>query len=225
MAASMSPEVIASRIALAIREKVIPPGAALVQEDLARRFDVSRSPVREALRILATEGVIEMTPGGGATVRTLDRAELDELYDLRLMIEPTIAEDIVRHITRGELAALEARAQEMEAGEDIGRWMRANFEFHTRLYDAAGRPRTAEILRGLLAAVQPYSQENIDQLGGRGQADDEHRAMIAAIRDGDAGRLSDLFRSHLTSAKDRVGHALQGIEDEPDPLAPLRGGR
>ena len=226
MAASMSPEVIASRIALAIREKVIPPGAALVQEDLARRFDVSRSPVREALRILATEGVIEMTPGGGASVRTLDRAELDELYELRLMIEPTIAADIVRRITRGELTALEARVQEMEAGEDVGRGMRANFEFHTRLYDAAGRPRTAEILRGLLAAVQPYSQENIDHLGGRGQADEEHRDMLTAIRDGDGDRLAELFRTHLMSAKNRVAHALADIDDEDlDPLAPLRDAR
>ena len=225
MAASMSPEVIAARIALAIREKVIPPGAALVQEDLARRFDVSRSPVREALRILATEGVVEMTAGGGTFVRALDRDELDELYDLRIMIEPTIAEDIVGHITRSEIDALEKRAQEMEKVEDVSRWMRANFEFHTRLYDAANRPRTAEILRSLLAAVQPYSQENIDQLGGRGQADDEHRAMVAAIRNGDAAALADLFRSHLASAKNRVGQALGGDEEENDPLAPLRGGR
>jgi DNA-binding GntR family transcriptional regulator len=225
MAASMSPEVIASRIALAIREKVIPPGAALVQEDLARRFDVSRSPVREALRILATEGVVEMTPGGGTYVRSLDRRELDELYDLRLMIEPTIAEEIVQHITRADIDALELRVNEMEAGEDVSRWMRANFDFHTRLYQAAGRPRTAEILKSLLAAVQPYSQENIDQLGGRRQADDEHRAMIAAIRAGDAAGLTELIRSHLASAKTRVGHALEISDEDADPLAPLRGSR
>ncbi|MDT3316214.1 GntR family transcriptional regulator [Microbacterium sp. KSW4-11] len=225
MAASMSPEVIASRIALAIREKVIPPGAALVQEDLARRFDVSRSPVREALRILATEGVVEMTPGGGTFVRTLDRDELDELYDLRIMIEPTIAADIVTHITRAEVDALEKRAEEMASTQEISRWMRANFEFHTRLYDAARRPRTAEILRSLLAAVQPYSHENIDQLGGRGQADEEHREMIAALRNGDDDALAALFRSHLASAKNRVGQALGGDEEESDPLAPLRGSR
>ncbi|WP_058595448.1 GntR family transcriptional regulator [Microbacterium testaceum] len=225
MAASMSPEVIASRIALAIREKVIPPGAALVQEDLARRFDVSRSPVREALRILATEGVIEMTPGGGASVRTLDRDELDELYELRLLLEPTIADDIVRRISRGEITALESRVAEMESATDVGRWMRSNFEFHTRLYDAAGRPRTAEILRGLLAAVQPYSQENVDHLGGRGQADEEHREMLTAIRDGHAERLAELLRTHLVSAKNRVAHALAEGDDDLDPLAPLRGAR
>ncbi|MFJ6651429.1 GntR family transcriptional regulator [Microbacterium sp. NPDC091313] len=224
MAASMSPETIAARIALAIREKVIPPGAALVQEDLARRFEVSRSPVREALRILATEGVVHMTAGGGTFVRRLDRAELDELYDLRLSIEPTIAESILARITRAEISALESRVAEMESTADVGRWMRANFEFHTRLYAAAGRQRTAEILRGLLSAVQPYSQENIDQLGGRAQADAEHREMLAALRDGDAPRLAELFRVHLRSAQERVAHALDG-DDEVDPLAALREAR
>ncbi len=223
MAAAVGPEVIAQRIALAIREKVIAPGAPLVQEDLARRFSVSRSPVREALRILATEGVIEMTPGGGARVRLLNRAELDELYDLRLLIEPTIAHDIVQRMGPDELRTLDALAGEMLSTPDVEQWMRRNFEFHTRLHAAAGRPRTAEILNGLLAAVQPYSQENIDQLGGRAQADLEHREMIEAIRGGDHESLSRLFVDHLLSAKVRVGQALAAEDLDSDPLAALRG--
>lgn len=222
MAATMSPEVIAERIAAAIREKVIAPGASLIQEDLARRFEVSRSPVREALRILATEGLVEMTPGGGASVRRLDRAELEELYDLRIKLEPTVAAQIVAHITGAELARLDELVVEMEEQQDVGRWMRANFEFHTRLHAAAGLPRTQEILRSLLAAVQPYTQENIDHLGGRGQADTEHREMIAALRGQDADRLAELFRTHLVSAKNRVAQAL-GAPAEVDPLAALRG--
>jgi len=222
MAAAVGPEVIAQRIALAIREKVIAPGAPLVQEDLARRFSVSRSPVREALRILATEGVIEMTPGGGARVRLLNRAELDELYDLRLLIEPTITRDIVERMGPDQLRALESLADRMRETPDVEQWMRSNFEFHTRLHVAAGRPRTAEILEGLLAAVQPYSQENIDQLGGRAQADLEHREMIAAIRGHDHEALARLFTDHLLSAKVRVGQSLEAEERETDPLAALR---
>lgn len=223
MASAMSPEIIAERIALAIREKVIAPGSPLIQEDLARRFAVSRSPVREALRILATEGLIDMTPGGGASVRRLNPAELNELYDLRILIEPTIAPAIVENITAGDLARIEALVVEMEALRDVGQWMRANVTFHLHLYQAAGLPRTAEILRSLLTAVQPYSQENIEQLGGRAQADTEHREMISAIRSGDADTLSALFRSHLVGAKERVGQHLMGAEAEQDPLAALRG--
>ncbi|HCE5431445.1 TPA: GntR family transcriptional regulator [Legionella pneumophila] len=223
MASAMSPEVIAERIALAIREKVIQPGAPLIQEDLARRFAVSRSPVREALRILATEGLIDMTPGGGASVRRLDRAELNELYDLRILIEPTIAPAIVQNITTADLARMEMLVADMEGMSDIGQWMRANVAFHLNLYRAANLPRTAEILRSLLTAVQPYSQENIEQLGGRAPADREHRQMISAIRTGDAGTLSALFRSHLVGAKDRVGQHLMNPEIETDPLAALRG--
>lgn len=223
MVATIGPEVIAERIALAVREKVIAPGAPLIQEDLARRFAVSRSPVREALRILATEGIVEMLPGGGARVRTLNRAELDELYDLRLLIEPTIAVDIVERIGPDQLAALDALADAMRDDTEIDRWMRRNFEFHVRLHASAGRPRTADLLHGLLAAVQPYSQENIDQLGGRTQADTEHRQMVDAIRARDPERLARLFVDHLQSAKTRVGEALAAGEPEVDPLAALRG--
>lgn len=223
MASAMSPEIIAERIALAIREKVIAPGAPLIQEDLARRFAVSRSPVREALRILATEGLIDMTPGGGASVRRLNHAELNELYDLRILIEPTIAPAIVENITTADLSRMETLVTEMEALSDIGQWMRANVAFHLHLYRAAHLPRTAEILRSLLTAVQPYSQENIEQLGGRAPADSEHREMISAIRNGDAERLSALFRSHLVGAKDRVGQHLLSPETDSDPLAALRG--
>lgn len=223
MAASVGPEAIAQRIALAIREKVIAPGAPLVQEDLARRFSVSRSPIREALRILATEGVVEMTPGGGARVRTLDRTELDELYDLRILIEPTIARDIVGRISPDQLTSLETLADQMRELSDTDQWMRRNFEFHSQLHLAAGRPQTAEILRGLLSAVQPYSQENIDQLGGRSQADLEHREMIEAIRTRDGDRLAALFVDHLLSAKTRVARALDAADREVDPLAALRG--
>lgn len=222
MAAAMSAEGIAERISLAIREKVLAPGDSLIQEDLARRFEVSRSPVREALRILATEGLVEIIPGGGARVRQLDRAELNELYDLRILIEPTIAAPIVERITPASILRLEALAIDMEKHDDAGQWMRLNVAFHLELYAAAEMPRTAEILRSLLTAVQPYSQENIEQLGGRGQADEEHREMISVIRARDAERLGALFRLHLGTAKNRVASHLDHSAAQYDPLAALR---
>ncbi|MFT4234469.1 MAG: GntR family transcriptional regulator, partial [Microbacterium sp.] len=134
MSTSMTPEVIADRISLAIREKVLVPGAPLVQEDLARRFNVSRSPVREALRILATAGVVTMSPGGSASVRSLARAEIEELYDLRLMIEPTIAEPIILNATAADADELESLARAMAETKETDEWMRLNFRFLERLY-------------------------------------------------------------------------------------------
>lgn len=220
MAAAYSSLEISDRIARAIREKVFAPGTQLVQEDLARKFEVSRSPVREALRILSTEGLIEMAPGGGAYVRRLDRAELQELYDLRLLIEPTIVEAIVQHASAQDLAVLTELAEQMQYQEETVRWMRRNFEFHIRLYETARLPRTGDILKGLLTAVQPYSHENVALLGGRSQADSEHVAMVECIRREDADGLAALFREHIGSARTRVAESLS-LEEE-DPLGPLR---
>jgi DNA-binding GntR family transcriptional regulator len=221
---SLSPEVIADRIALAIREKLYTPGTALVQEDLARRFEVSRSPVREALRILATEGLVTMSPGGGATVRHLGREDLEELYDLRILLEPTIAEAIVENATSRDIADLADLAERMEQSTSTTTWMRANFDFHCRLYETADRTHTQDILRSLLAAVQPYSEENVHRLGGRSQADHEHHEMIDAIRRDDADVLADLMREHLRSARSRLATAhTASTTPEDDPLAALRG--
>ncbi len=219
MASTMTPEVIATHLAQAIREKVFAPGAALIQEDLAQRFQVSRNPVREALRILATEGLVTMTSGGGAAVRALSPDELDELYDLRIMLEPTIAGPIVDGALGRNIRDLTAMAETMATTADIAVWMRTNFAFHTALYALADRPHTVGILRTLLAAVQPYSFENIELLGGKAQANDEHVQMIDAIRVGDPDRLAALFVTHLQAAKDRVSREHR---DTVDPLTALR---
>lgn len=217
----MSPEAIAELIRRAIREKVFAPGTPLIQEDLAQRFGVSRSPVREALRMLGTEGLVVMQPGEGATVRALSRADLEEIYDLRLALEPLIAPVVVAEARGRDLADLERLATAMAAAQDTENWMRSNFEFHRRMYKTIGRPRTESILLGLLSAVQPYSQENIEQLGGRTTADVEHRAMIAAIRASDESALGSLITEHLRAARDRLAHAYETAQT-PDPLNVLR---
>lgn len=222
MTKAMSPDVIAERIALAIRENVLAPGAPLVQEDLARRFNVSRSPIREALRILATDGTVLMSPGGSASVRTLDTADLEELYDLRIMLEPTIAEPITQHARPTDVTKLRERARALANTPSTPEWMRGNFEFHEFIYALANKPHTQSILHNLLTAVQPYSQENIGELGGRSQADKEHLAMVDAIESGDHETLARLFTSHLRSARDRVSEARGKHGNEPDPLEIFR---
>jgi len=220
-----SPEKIAALLGQAIREKVFAPGAPLIQEDLAQRFQVSRSPVREALRILAAEGVVTMPPGGaGATVRRLSLADLTELYDLRLILEPAIAPLLVEVVAANQVRELRQRAETMVSIDEVEPWMRANFEFHLALYALSGRPHTEGVLRSLLSAVQPYSLENIERLGGRTQADNEHLEMVDAIENGDAPALAELIRTHLASARQRLidKFARDSEQREVDPLAMLR---
>ncbi|MDR6972870.1 DNA-binding GntR family transcriptional regulator [Leifsonia shinshuensis] len=195
-----------------------------MQEDLAQRFGVSRSPVREALRILGTEGLVVIQPGEGATVRRLSRADLEEIYDLRLALEPLIASAVISEARGRDIAQLASLVETMADTERLDQWMRANFEFHQRMYQITGLSRTEGILSGLLSAVQPYSQENIGQLGGRHAADSEHRGMIEAIRTGDQATLAALIIAHLQAARDRLAEAYEAVET-PDPLRALRPAR
>lgn len=219
----MKPDQIARLLAQAIREGIYVPGASLIQEDLAHRFNVSRSPIREALRMLSAEGLVIMPPGGqGATVRMLTRAELEEIYDLRLMIEPSFAAPIVEHATPARVGELSALDERMAAASDIDAWMRGNFAFHELLYSTAERPHASQIVTGLLSLSQPYSRQNIGELGGRDQAAAEHGVMIERIKARDAPGLAQVMTEHLQHAKSRLLDRMP-TEADSDPLAILRG--
>jgi DNA-binding GntR family transcriptional regulator len=208
-----TPEQMAEALRRAIREKVIEPGSVLVQEDLARRFEVSRNPVREALRIIASEGLIEMVTGGRASVRRLTLEDLQEIYDLRITLEPVLASAIVDGARERDIASLRQLAEDMTATTTISDWLRLNYDFHLRLYKLAGRQHSQRICANLLALTQPYSQENIELPGGRDAAIVEHLEMADAVAARDADRLAELFRQHLSSARNRLTAARADRED------------
>jgi DNA-binding GntR family transcriptional regulator len=218
----MTPDEVAEVLRQAIRERVLVPGAPLVQDDLARRLGTSRMPVREALRILASEGVIQMTRGSGATVSELRADEVAELYELRLKLEPDLAEAIVGNCRAPDLERFKQLLAEMaRAKNDPGRWARANFEFHAMQYDLARRPHTQRILAGLLTMVQPYSMRNVNELGGRSDADHEHVGMVRAIEERNPREFARLVRQHLSTARDRLLKSFAAAGDA-DPLKGLR---
>ena len=217
----MTPEEIAVALRQAIREKVLEPGSALIQEDLASRFGVSRNPVREALRMLVTEGLVDMRPGEGAYVRRLSRDDLVELYDLRIALEPQLAVPIINEVRQRDIDDLQRIADDIAESTDLRHWTARNYEFHSCLFELSNRPRSAAILTSLLSAVQPYSSENVGRLGGAAQASHEHFEMIDAIRTRDAVKLASLFVEHLSAAKRRLIEAYTEVPAAPSPSALL----
>ncbi|WP_227873105.1 GntR family transcriptional regulator [Brachybacterium ginsengisoli] len=198
------------RIAEAIREGAYREGDQLVQEELAKRYSVSRNPVREALRLLEARGLVTIRDGVGATVRVLTPDELSEIYTLRIAIEPTIAQAVIDGATGRALQRLRVLAAAMEETVEGPEWLRTNFDFHSLLYELSERPRTTALLSSLLTAAQPYALHNIQSASGREQGDGDHRRIIDAIADGDAERLAELLVEHMVSAERRVVGVLQG---------------
>jgi DNA-binding GntR family transcriptional regulator len=197
------PDEIAVALRRAVRERAIPPGQAVNQDELARRFGVSRIPLREALRTLVGEGLIIMKPGLGAVVTELDAGEVQELYGLRLQLEPPLAKDIVDHVRRRDLDDLTALAASMKAlGEkDSEEWSDLNYRFHRRVYELSERRHAVRLVVQVLNLVEPYARVHAHVLGSRPDTQQGWDDVIEALRIGDAERLEQLIADGIRSAR------------------------
>jgi GntR family transcriptional regulator of gluconate operon len=187
----------------AIRRGLLSPGTALVQRDLAAKLKISRIPVRDALRILTAEGLVTET-GGRTAVTALSVDQIDELYSLRLLVEPALAEAIVENQTEHEhhaLLALAARMDQQEIAGDAQAWSTANFRFHDGLYASAARPYHHRIAQQLLTLVESYSRTAVFHLGGWQASQAEHHLMLQAIAAQKPDDLRGLLQQHLERAR------------------------
>lgn len=201
----------AAEIRQAIRQGVLVPGQELLQDEYARRLGLSRIPLREALQSLTAVGILTAS-GRGFRVTRLDADEVDELYRLRLQIEPALAADVVGTIRPAQLDRLRQLAQAMEdAGDNHAEWVQLNHLFHVELYRAADRPHSLRIVRQLLDLVAPYSNLYVHTLEGRARAEGEHGEMVAAIDEGRPDELERQIELHLIGARDAVLAGMKRI--------------
>ncbi|MGD9765178.1 MAG: GntR family transcriptional regulator [Candidatus Binatia bacterium] len=200
----------------AIRQRLLPPGMALVQGALAEALGVSRVPVREALHSLAAEGLVVFAEDG-AHVAVLEPGEIHELWSLRALIEPAMAVAIAQHTGAPELALLSRLVERMDAAEGSDAWSDLNFAFHLELYRTARLPHYAATARRILTQIEPYSRVAVSRLQGQGAAQAEHHEMITALERRDGEALREVLERHSIRARALlVGYA----EKLPDDAAP-----
>jgi DNA-binding GntR family transcriptional regulator len=193
-------ELVRDTLRRAILRGTLAGGQRLVQAEIADQLDVSTTPVREALRDLASEGLIRLDAHRGAIVRELDLTEVREIYDLRKLLEPEALRRAAQHITDEELDAAEALQVQMDVETDAGAWADLNREFHATLVKAARSPRLIMILQNLRDSAAPYvglSLQASDEQ--RAHANEQHRAMLAALRARDAEAGAQIAVDHLES--------------------------
>jgi DNA-binding GntR family transcriptional regulator len=197
------------------------PGMQLRQEALATEFGVSVPPVREALKTLEAEGQVVYAPRRGYFVASLSAAELAENYRIRELLETEAAERAVPLMGQAELERMEDAARDMERahrGEDIRSLAEANRRFHFTLFDAAGLPRMAELIRMLWDATDRYRSRYFAAPVHRRRVNHEHREILAAVAGHDTELAVRLLRAHREHALDAL---CQVLSREPgDPPAP-----
>jgi len=220
-------EAAAERLRELIIEGVLAPGAHLNERLLCAQLGVSRTPLREALRTLAGEGIVELLPNRGAVVATLGRADVEHAFELMGALEALNGELAARRATDAEIAEVRALHFEMLAAHtrrDLPAYYRLNREVHLRLADCARNPllhETWQRLNRRLQALRFRSNLNRDKWDA---AVDEHGQMVEALAARDGDRLAALLRRHLANKRAIVLAQLAGPAGDPagDPAAPAR---
>ncbi|SNT13083.1 DNA-binding transcriptional regulator, GntR family [Asanoa hainanensis] len=197
----------------AILDGTLPAGSRLVQADIAARLRVSTTPVREALRDLASEGLIRLDAHRGAVVRETSLAEVREIYLIRRLLEPEAVKVAVQELTPDLLARLERLQAELDAAREPGRWVALNREFHRVLNSAAGLHRLAEILNHLddNAAVYVNMALRAADADHLDSGNEHHQRLLEACRDGDGERAAKLVVEHLQQTLSTVERAVTSL--------------
>lgn len=185
----------------AIKTGLYKPGDRLREIEVADRLSLSRTPVREALRRLEAEKIIEHRPRVGAIIRTLDQTEIVELYEMRLVLERTAAEMAAKHAAEAEVDALtEINADIASCGTDGTRAAAVNQTFHRAVYLAARNPFLLDATRAMnnaLLLLGPTTLADSDRIA---TVVHQHGQIIEAISAGDIEAAGAAAEAHLQTS-------------------------
>lgn len=186
-----------------VRERIltgdVDPDRPIRQDALAAEFGVSKIPLREALARLEQEGLLASQANRGFTVRPLNAGEAEEVFALRLKLEPDMAILASRRATRDDQRAASEIFDKLHAmtrsnGEGVGAFNRA---FHLALLQPADRPVTLTILKRLHVLSERYVRKHLEPIGRGERANSEHREMLAAWMARDEGAVATLTVEHI----------------------------
>jgi DNA-binding GntR family transcriptional regulator len=188
---------------VAIRDGALGEAEPLREGRLAARLAVSRTPVREALQRLTRDGLIGQSSGKGVAVAALDARDLEEIYEIRLALEPAAAALAARGASGGELAALRAVLDQAgAAGEGEPRRLAAlSARFGDLVGEASRNRRLAALIRQHRDGILRAEGSTLGHPGRAGKALAELRALLAALEARDAERAARAAREHLDQAR------------------------
>jgi DNA-binding GntR family transcriptional regulator len=202
------------RLRRAMLTGVLPAGTRLVQADLAKRLNVSVTPIREALRDLINEGLVDFDPYRGASVHQPSLAELEDIYEIRTLLTPSAVRDSLARITDADIARARQLAAVMEATEDPSEWVAVNREFH-RVLTAPVGARTH--LQAVISRMSDLSTLYVGvslgaNEGTRRRGDHDHADLLDAYARRDVDAAIAISLKHID---DTLADAREAIHRAP----------
>lgn len=203
MASAAAESVASQRIAQGLRSAILDgelaPGQRIRQKMLAEQFGASRLPVREALRILQSDGLVTLVANSGAWVSQLDQAECAESYEIRERIEPMLLRESMPGLTAEDIDRLRALSEQLEEDVGVEMFLRLDREFHLLSYSRARTVLLSSLIERLWNTTQHYRRTFALLVGSPGKRviRSEHFLLVNAIERGDAEEAQRVLRSHI----------------------------
>lgn len=220
---------LAHRVYEIIKDRILsaelPPGTRLKDNGLAQTLGVSNTPIREALRELEKDGLIETIPYRGRFVKKMSIEETSEIYDVRLALEALAARLAVTRITESQLEEMEKAVQDYVIAferDDITAGLEADLAFHDLLVQASGNNTLFQVVRDLANRIQVLRQLDKGKTR-RKQSLGDHMAILQALKERDEGKAEVQVCRHIAKGKENVIKLLMAVESEMT-LAVQEGG-
>jgi DNA-binding GntR family transcriptional regulator len=192
----------------------IQAGQALRQEEIARQLGISRLPIREALSRLATEGLVELKPRRGFYVVSLDIDEIEDIFEMRAMLEARAGHLAAERTTAQDADAIDRLVVELDdavaTNANFDHYAQLNVRFHERLYQSCNRKHLQRQIAMLRDAVAPLIRVLAAETGELQRAQKEHHLLARHYRRGDAERVAKLCREHCAYTARALIQKLQG---------------
>ncbi|WP_311945994.1 GntR family transcriptional regulator [Halomonas piscis] len=193
----------------AIIEGDLPDGTPLRQEELARMFNTSRIPVREAISRLEQQGLVATQRYKGAVVSGISTDEVDDIFDLRALIEGEVIKRAVPVMSAETIQAARSFCDQFTASSSPSEWGDINRNFHCKLYEAAGLPNHMNMINSILDRIDRYLRAQLALTEGMERASIEHEKILQACIDGESDLAKELTKRHIEGAKISLINLLQ----------------
>jgi DNA-binding GntR family transcriptional regulator len=209
---------VAARLRTMLVEGLIQPGAKLNERELCEKLGVSRTPLREAIKLLAAEGLVDLLPNRGAIAVKLTEDDVINTFELLATLEGMAGELAAERITDAELSEIRALQYEMMAcyaRRDLSGYYRINARIHAAINNAARNPVLTNTYRAINARVQSLRFRTNQNEAKWAEAVREHEQMVEALSRRDAQAMRQLLMQHLRRKRDAVLELLRAGEIYP----------
>ena len=198
-------EDVAERLRTSIFSHEMPPGSWVDEQSLAQEYGISRTPMREAIKVLAAEGLITMKMRRGAYVTEVSKTDLDQIFTVIALLEGQACREVTAKASDKDLQELDSLHSKLEkaaADRDIDGFFSINQDFHDKIQEIAGNHWMSNVIHDLRKVLKLQRRDSLTKRGRLEQSLAEHRKILAALLDRNADLAETLMKSHLKQGQE-----------------------